>query len=272
MALHTDQSAEAQKAVWAACKERCVYCQESHGWWQGVVEATDNGPRFMCVICAAIRSRVPVPEGFIRLQISEVALESWGLKERFDTKFKYNQPTQTMQHAMPLLIAWMVENEKLQPRALLDHKIYPTDHKKEDKTFPMVLRRPIWWSSSNHFVVDIEKYADSNEDREITAVIRAVLGDPDWSRTTFAEFHGVYSPMNAWSVGLNEKHPATARGLHFVEVLPWLEIMKRRSVTVSGCIIDSSVHYEPVEQAMKALVQSRVATTDQTLWKALGLG
>jgi hypothetical protein len=56
-----------------------------------------------------------------------------------------------------------------------------------------------------------------------------------------------------------------------VEVLPWLEIMKRKSVTVDGCIIASSVHYEPVEQAMTALVQSRIAPPDQALWKALGL-
>lgn len=271
MALHTDQSVEAQKAIWTASKERCAYCHEPHGWWQGVVYAGDNGPRFMCAICAAIRGWVPVPEGFIRLHISEAILESWGLKERYDSKFKLNQPTQTMQQAMPLLIAWMFENEKLQTRPLLDHRIYPTDHKKEDKVFQMVMRRPVWWSSG-HFFMDTEKYADSNEDREITAVIREALDEPDWSRTVFTEDHGVFIPMNAWSVGLNEKHPATARGLRFVEVLPWLEIMKRRSVTVSNCIIDSSVHFEPVEQAMKALVQSRVATADQPLWKALGLG
>lgn len=271
MALHTDQSVEAQKATWAADKERCAWCDESHGWWQGVVETTDNGPRFMCVICAAIRKRVPVPEGFIRVRISEAILEGWGMKERYDNSFSWTRPTRTLQHAMPLLIAWLIENEELQLRSLLDHLVAPVDHRKDDKTLPMVMRRPVWWSPSNHFIMDTEKYADSNEDREITAVIREALGNPDWSRTVYTEFYGVFSPMNAWGASLNERHPALARGLHFVEVLPWLEIVKRKTVTVANCIIDSSVHDVPVGLAMTALIQSRIASNDQPLWKALGL-
>lgn len=117
-----------------------------------------------------------------------------------------------------------------------------------------------------------EKYADSNEDREIHAVIREPIGNPEWSLTVFTEFYGIFSPMTSLGTGLNERRPALARGVRFVEVLPWLEHMKRKTVTVDGCIIDSSVHYEPVEQAVTALVQSRIAPNDQPLWKALGLG
>ena len=283
MELHSDQSTEAKQGAWNADQNRCFFCHEEHGWWQGVVASVKDTPHFMCVVCATIRGYVPPPEGYIRLNVSEKLLEAWRVKER-GASYTPNQTTIVLHDAMPLRLAWMMEQGILNEDELTTRHVVVSheDSRSEKNYWPMLLRRPVWFQSQSGHFLDVVNYADSYEDLDIHIVLRSVLqlkDDEEWYRTVYTATPNVFHKhqlLQMWQGVLPESHKAHSlypnAGFRFVEILPWKSMVSRPQVVVFERTVDWSVHGLPVMEAMEALIRSRHLPTNSPLWKTVGLG
>ena len=275
MRLHTDQSPEAQKAAWEAAP-RCPCClADNLGWWQGCVGVGgDEGPFWVCAICACLWNLVPPPPGFLRFVVHQDVLLRWGVpRQETGLVFGLTQPTASLQAAMPLLLAWMIENGELDEHMLRKGFIdVPGGRPPSTQTvvFPVVLRRPVWLSEATAFL-DAASYAFSEEDRDVHAVVREVIGNPEWTRTSFSERGGIWAPHEIFCTALKETHPAHQEGLHWAEVLPWGSIRKYPGACEVGGSTIQGTHRKPVDEAIHALVRPRFAPAQTPLWVALGL-
>jgi len=283
MELHSDQSDEAKQGAWNADQNRCFFCHEEHGWWQGVVASVNDTPHFMCVVCTTIRGFVPPPEGYIRLHVSEKLLEAWRVKER-GARYTPNQTTIVLHDAMPLRLAWMMEQGILNEDELTTRHVVVSheDSRTEKNYWPMLLRRPVWFQTQYSHFLDVLNYAESYEDQTIHQVLRSVLeiqDDEEWSRTVYTEFPNVFCTqqvLNYWQAPLPESHKMHSlypnAGYRFVEILPWKSMISREQVPVLNRTVDRAVHGLPVVEAMEAVIRSRHLPTNSPLWKTVGLG
>lgn len=274
--LHTDQGPDAQKAAWVAGKQTCPCCLvPTLGWWQGVVVSDEKGPMWLCAVCAAILNCVPPPPGYLRLSIHEAVLTHWGipLVARDGKSYAYLK-TATLQGALPLMLAWSMENDDLEAHDLRNGIVTYPDCPDGGDLYHLLLRHPIWLSEET-FYLDAGTYAYSDEDRIIHAAIREVIGNPNWTRTALSEDGGMW-PFNGASHEtfhgpLKPNHPGHMEGLHMAEVVRWGSLRSLGKVELDGTLIDPSVHMPIVEAAIHAIVASRIAPESSSPWRALGL-
>ena len=179
---------------------------------------------------------------------------------------------------MGLLIAWAIECDTLDLEAFrkgtLRFNASPKDGKVA-RNIPIMFKRPRWWvrtGQGGKFSPAI--YADSNEDREIHAIIREVLEDKDWTRTAFvgdmkADF---WSGIVKFHEFLPDDHPGIAEGYEGVFLIPWSTV--KTGVNVEGHAVGAP-RVQAVEEAITATLRGRCgdpkADPLPRLWAEVGL-
>lgn len=272
MALHSDQSPNAQKGAHSAQQGKCSWCKESYGWWQGVINIDNKGAtQWVCLVCGALHlAAIPPPENFIRLQIHHGVLEHWSI----DPGIKPISLTRICGDALPLMLAWSLENGSIDSRELR-RGVFAFTEREGTGTVALLVKRPSWLHSNGDFAV--AAYADSDEDRIFHSIMWEALGTTEWTRTGFVAGNtGDFFPgVKRWMDLLPDGHVYRNDGLEVALVLPWSAIVEASPKPIEGQTFSVPL-IEGVEAAVDALIRERIRNVHEpallpSLWAAVGL-
>ena len=272
MALHSDQSPHAQKGAHSAQQGKCSWCKEEYGWWQGVINMDTKGAtQWICLVCGALHlPAIPPPENFIRLQVHHGVLEHWSI----DLGIKPITLTRTCTEAMPLMLAWSLENGSIDPKELR-RGVFAYTERQGTGTVPMLVKRPSWLRTNGEFAP--AAYADSDEDRIFHSIFWEALGTKDWTRTGFigGDPRDFFKDIGRWSDLLPDGHPYRNDGLEVALVVPWQGIVATSPGPIEGQVFTAPL-IEGVEAAVDAVIRERIRDASEpallpSLWSAAGL-
>lgn len=272
MPFHADQSDAALQASWKAQDGRCAWCNEEHGWWQGFVADTKLGGRWVCAGCGTITGHVPAPEGLVTFKVHPEVVHKWDTE--INNGFPSLEFTRKYGQAFPLMLAWMLEQGWLDLMALGRRQVAFTNASKPEAWTTILCRKPIWFAQQKAAPLDFGQYADSPEDRELTAVFRQVLRQPEFTRTRWTQDAGEWAHdlnLRAWVGDTPEGHPARTNGWNYATVVPWSAFFDHPQVLLDSWVVEAQVHDPAVHAGVRALIRAKSFTNQSPLWESAGL-